>query len=109
MRAEGLLDGERLALVVERSRSAVRVDVVDLLRIDARIFNCPSDHADHTALRLVRGGHMVSVGGRAVTDDLGINMRAALAGVFQVFENYDPPALTDPKTLAVPVARARSP
>ena len=56
MRAEGLLDGERLASVAERSRSAVRVDVADLLRTNAGILNCPSDHADHTALRLVRRG-----------------------------------------------------
>src|SRR5205807_8338400 len=82
-------------------------DVADLLRIDARIFNCPSDHADHTALCLVRGGHMVSVGGRAVTDDLGINMRAAPAGVFQFFENYDSRAFTDHKPVAVAVERAR--
>src|SRR5439155_24638156 len=38
MCAECLLYGERLAPVAERSRSAVRVDVADLLRIDARIF-----------------------------------------------------------------------
>src|SRR5438132_87110 len=83
MRAESLLDGERLAPVAERSGSAMCVDVADLFRTDAGILNCPSHPADYAALRLVRRGHMVSVGGRAVADDLGVDMRAAALPCWQ--------------------------
>jgi hypothetical protein len=49
---------------------------------------------------------MVGVGGRAVAEDLGIDMRAALAGVFQFFEDHDPCAFTDHKPVAVAVEGA---
>src|SRR5438132_1818162 len=106
MRAESLLDGKRLAPVAERSGSAMRVDVADLLRTDARILNCPPHRAAYAALRVVGRGHMVSVGGRAVADDLGVDMRAALAGVFQFFEDHDPRAFTDHKPVAVAIEGA---
>jgi hypothetical protein len=51
---------------------------------------------------------MVSVGGCAVADDLGVDIRAALAGVFQFFEDHDPRAFTYHKPVAVTVVRGPS-
>src|SRR5260221_2423031 len=101
MWAEGLLNGERLAPVAERSRSAVRVNVTNLLRSDAGILNCAEHRADDAALRFVRSGHVVGVAGGAVAGDLRVDMRAPLASVLQFFEDHDPGAFTHHKSVAV--------
>src|ERR1700736_662940 len=100
---ESLFDGNGLTLVTERSRGAVRVDVADLLSTDARILNRPPHYTDQTTLGLVRRGHVVSISGHTVADNLGIDMRTALTGVFQFFEDHDSGAFTDHKPIAIKV------
>src|SRR5205085_10914984 len=88
--AEDALDGLGLRLIVELGGGAVRVDVVDLRRGDAGVFERP---ADGVGLAVGVGeGDVRRVGGRAVADDLCVNLRAARGGQLQVFEDDDPGA-----------------
>jgi hypothetical protein len=52
-----------------------------------------------------RRGHMVGIGGKSVSGQLAINLRAARLRVFQLFDDNDASALAHDKSVAVPIER----
>ena len=110
-RAAGLahqrLDRAQLDLVAERRRRAVRVDVVDVLGLDAG----PLDGRLHGPVRAVPAlggcGDMVGVAGHAVTDHLGIDAGAARRGMFVGFQDDGSGALAHDEPVAVAIERPR--
>ena len=78
--AEAALDGDRLDLVVERRRGAVRVDVVDLVGLRCRPCAAPSASTRTAPSPSSDGaGDVIGVGRHAVADELGVDPRAARA------------------------------
>ena len=101
MLAEGLLDGERLELVVVGRRSPVRVDVADLFGRNPGVGDGLLHDAHRARRGLVGHGDVEGVGGHAVADQLGVNLRAARARELQLFEDHHPRALADDEAVAV--------
>src|SRR5689334_3395342 len=66
--AKSRFDRERFAFIAERSRSAVSVDVADFFRSNARVPNRSLHRSDNSALCLIRGANVISVGRHAVPD-----------------------------------------
>src|SRR5205085_2629748 len=108
MLVESLLDRVGLKLIVVRRRSAVRVDVADLIRLDATITHRHLHHAPRARSGLVGHRDVESVGGHAVTDQLGVNLCAARARKLQLFEDHDACALADDEAVAVALEWPRS-
>ena len=63
-------------------------------------------HAAHRALARGRH-HVVAVGGRAVADDLGVDLGAARLGVLELFQHQHAAAAGDHEAVAVDVVGAR--
>ena len=95
MGAEDVFDRVRLGKVTERRRRAVRVDVVDLLRLDARPIESAVHHLRHADRVGVGLRHVVRVVRRSVREDLCVDPRAAPLGSLEVFEHDDARALAD--------------
>src|SRR5687768_18477620 len=51
---------------------------------------------------------MESIGGSAVADDLAVNLRAATFRRLQLFQDHDPGAFANYKTIAIALKRPRS-
>src|SRR5439155_15046259 len=99
--AEDLLDRGRLAEVVAGRARAVRGDVVDLVGSQTGLAQRVA-HRGHRAATVGRGiGDPVSVHGRAVPDDLGVDVRAALLRFVEILEYGDDRALAEHETGAV--------
>ena len=104
--AQRKLDRERLGPVVQRSRGAVGVDVVDLLRGDAGVGE-GSGHRRGLTLAIAAGGReVVGVGARAVAPDRPQYPRAARAGGIAALEHEHSRALAHHKAVAARVERA---
>src|SRR3990167_1406444 len=111
--ALGRADGGRLGTVhfpycaafrnvADRSRGAVGVQVVDCA------IDCSQSllHAAHCAFA-ARGDHVVAVAGGAVTDDFGVDLRAALECVFQFFDHHHAATASDNETVTLGVVSTR--
>ena len=85
----------------------MQVQVIDLGHSQPRAF----DRHAHGAGGVVAGRRdlyaVIGVAGRSVADHLGINLRAALAGMFQLFKHENPRALAQHKAVTVGIKRAR--
>ena len=85
--AERELQHTRLGRVADRRRGAVRVDVVDLGRVDPRV----GERHPHRAGRVLAGrvglGHVQRVGGDAVAHQLRVDPRAARLRVLELLEH----------------------
>ena len=103
--AQGSLDGIGLVDVTQRRRSAVRIQVVDLVRVHSGI----AQGAEHRAARAVHvgGGHVAGIGAHAEARQLGVNLGATGFGVFVLFEHHHAATLAQHKTIAVLVPGAR--
>src|SRR5256714_3220593 len=105
--AEDCLNRAGFVEIVRWSRCAVRVYVLDVLRLQARI----PERALHRALRTLAVGsrrcEMIRVTGGSVSDDLGVNRGAAAKRVLQFFENQNSRAFPHHEAIARRVKRAR--
>ena len=102
--AEDAADRLDLADVADRRRGAVGVDVADAAPCGQR-----REREAHRALAADAGGrhHVVAVGGGAVAGDLGVDFRAAGAGVLELLEHHHAAAAGDDEAVAVGVEGAR--
>ena len=105
--AEQPLDGGELDLVAHRRRGAVRVDVVDVARLEAGALQRHAHAAVGAVAVLGRRGDVIGVARQAVADHLGIDARAARLGVLQLFQHDDAGALAHDEAVAVLVVGAR--
>jgi len=87
--AEDRLDGHRFVAVVERRAGSMRVDVIDLIGTDAGALQRRS-HGALVALALLRRRrHVVGIGRRPVSDDLGNQPSPAGKRMLELLENED--------------------
>ena len=86
----------------------MRVDIVDVLRLEARVAERKAHCLGRTRAVLERGSDVVCVTGRAVARHLGINLCAALQGVLKFLEHQNTRALADHETVPLLVKRNRS-
>ena len=107
MVAEGALDALHFRHVAHGGRRAVRVHVLHLVRVDARVLH-RGDHAARCAAAVLeRCRDVVRVRAHAEADDFRIDLRAARLGVFVLFEHHHARALAQHEAVAVAVPRAR--
>ena len=106
--AEQPLHRVELDLVAERRRGAVRVDVVEILRLDAGALQRRLHRAVGTIAALRRRGDMIGIARKTVADDLRIDARATRFGMVQRFEHDGAGALAHHEAVAIPVERARA-
>ena len=109
MVAERALDGHRLQLVAELGRSAMRVDIADLFRLDPRVAQGIAHHAERAFAIFGRRGDVKGIGAHAVADNLGQNRRAAPLCEFQFLDNQNARAFADDKSVAVLVPGTAGP
>ncbi len=93
--AKQALDGFQLLGVTDRGRGTMGVDVVHLADTLHRHL-----HATHGAFA-ARGHHVVTIGGRTVTGDLGIDVGTTGQGVFQLLDHQDATTTGDDETVAI--------
>ena len=93
MIAKRQLDRVGLIDVAERGRRPVRIEVLDLVGIDAAV----AQRRLHRALGAVdvRGGHVIRVGTHPEADELGVDAGAATACVLVFLETRTPPPRRD--------------
>src|SRR5690349_8877971 len=106
MLAKRLLDRERFKLVVIRRRRSVRVDVTNLIRPDARVFERALHDASRARPGFVRHRKMECIRRRAVANQLSVDPSATSLRRLELFENHDPRALADHKTVAISLERS---
>lgn len=68
---------------------AVGVDIVDIVRREASALQRHGHAAIRTVAVLGRSRDVEGIAGQAITDNFGVNLRAARLGVFEFFENND--------------------
>ena len=95
-----------LALVAERRRGPVGVDQVDLVGRHAAALEGHLHRPGRPDAGVDRLDHVPAVGGRAVADDLGVDLRAARLGQLEVLEEQRAGALAQDEPVAGPVERA---
>src|SRR3989344_500799 len=88
--------------VADRSRGAVGVQVVDWAIYGSQSLL----HAAHCAFA-AWGDHVVAVGCRAVADDFGVDLGAALECVFQFFDHHHAATAGDNETVTLGVVSTR--
>ena len=84
----------------------MRVDVVHFVRFHAAGGERHAHRVDGAAALWVGGGEVVGVAGGAVAGQLGVDARAALLGVLQLFQHQHAGALADHEPVAAAVERA---
>ena len=107
MFAESLLDGDGFHFVVELGRGAVRVEIVDILRVQAGVAN-RLDHGARRAVALrVRGGDVVGIPGQTPRRPSRRGSgRPVRPGVFQALQDQDAASLAHDESVAFGVERA---
>ncbi|MCY1172102.1 hypothetical protein D9M73_122310 [compost metagenome] len=93
-------------LVAERGRGAVRVDVIDVGQVEARLFHRHLHRAERARAFGVRRGDVISIARQAIADHLGIDFRAARLGVFIFLEADHACALAHDEAVAILVIGA---
>src|SRR5215216_4679986 len=88
-------------LVIVMGGSAMRVDVINLVRLDPRVLDRVHHHADRAVSVFGWLRDVERVARHAVADHLRVNLRAALLGVLKLFENQSARALAYHKPIAV--------
>ena len=83
MRTKNGFDGQSFALIIERRRCAVGIDVIKILGIESRVSQGRSHATGRPFTILGRSGYMVGIAGLTVTDNFSINGGAASFGSLQ--------------------------
>ena len=103
MVAEHLVEGGRLAAVVEGSGGAVSVDVVHLVGGDACVVQRLLDAGGAPGALGIGSGDVVGVAGGAVADHLAVDLGIPGQSVIQLLQHQDGRALTHDKAAALRV------
>src|SRR5690606_6106179 len=104
--ADDALDGAELDLV-GHGRGAVRVDVVDLARVDAGPANRGAHATERAVAILGRRGDVEGVTAQTVADQLAIDPRAAGERMLALLEHDDARPLAHDETVAIAVVGPR--
>ena len=103
------LDGERLNAVVHARARAVGVDVVNVVEAKARVGECQTDARRCPPAFGVRVGDPIGIGGRAVADQLAMDVGAAPLRVLQFLQHHHGRPLAEHEAVAVVVKRPAGP
>ena len=79
----------------------MRIDVLNLMRLNARVANRVPHHAETAIAVFARGGDVVRIARHAVADHLGKDCRTALFRVLVLFQNQDARAFANDEPIAV--------
>ena len=101
MVAEDAGNGLRFVEVVEVRRRTVSIDVIDVFRLEAGIFDGQSHAFGLLDAFRSRSRDVISVGIAAITADFTVNVSAAFLSMFQFFQEDDAGAFTHDETIAV--------
>src|ERR1700722_16938506 len=105
MIAEDTLDRGGFDSIAQRSRRSVRVDVIDLIRLELGISKRIAHHTKGSVTILSRRRDVERIARHPITFDIRKNARAAALGVFQVFEHENPCAFADYESVARNIPR----
>ena len=101
MIAEAPLDRHRFSDITQGCGGAVRVDVVDIVAIQAGIAQ-RVHHTAHGAFAILAGcRNVMRIGTHAVTQDFRKDSRATIAGVLEILEYQRARAFADDKTITI--------
>src|SRR2546423_394443 len=81
--------------IVEESRGAVKINVINVLGLTAGVCERQAHRARGLITIFRETNAMISVASRPVTDDLSVDLSATIGCVFQLFENVNPRSLTE--------------
>ncbi len=98
----------RFGPVAHFGGSAVGVDVIDLLRLDAGVAQRVAHHAKGAVAVVGRRGDVEGVGAHAVAHHFGQDVGAARAREFQFFQHQDAGAFAHHEAVAVLIPGAGS-
>ncbi len=107
MVAEDFLDGLGLAYVPYRSRSAVKVDVVDVFRLHLRILKRILHAETRTETFGMCGRDVVGIRAHSASCHFGIYLCAASLGMLKLLEHKRRAAFSDHEAVARTTERAR--
>ena len=106
--AEYFLDSDGFTPVVDLRAGAMGVDVSNLVRRQAGIFQGIGHASDCTPTIGTAVGDAEGVGGGAVTGYLGINSRATLLGMFKFFKDDHRAPFAEDEAVTQAIKRTRS-
>ena len=106
--AEHGLDSQRFGFVAERRGRAVRVDIADIGRLHASLFERQLHAAACAFAVRARSGNVVRVRGVRVTGEHSVDFCAACERVFLGLDEESAAAFTDNKAVTVNVERTAS-
>src|SRR5262249_40428466 len=101
--SKSVLDGLGLEHITQRSRSAVNVDVVNLLRLEIGIAQRVQHYSISALTFFRRLSDVICVSAHAVADYLGHDGCSTPAGELQVLENQDACALPNDEPVAIDI------
>lgn len=101
MIAERQLQRIGFVLVAQGGRRAVRVDILDVVHVQAAVAQRVEDAS--TRAVLVRSRDVVRVRAHAVTGQFAIDTRAALLGVLVLFQHQNAGAFAQDEAVAVTI------
>ena len=107
MLTKGISDRQRFKLVVVRRRRAMRINVIDLLGLNAGVFHRFLHNAPRAGTRLVRHRQVKRVGRHTIAHEHRVYFCAAALRMFELLKDHDPGAFADDKAIAVGVKRPR--
>ena len=104
--AKGALDGAELAQIADGGGGGVRVDVADVGGVQLGVAQGHFHALGGAEAFRMRGGEVVGICGDAVAGEFGVNVRAALFGVLQLFDDDDAGAFAHDEAVAIDVPGA---
>src|ERR1700736_1114097 len=103
MFAEGALDSPGFDLIAHLGGGAVRVDVIDLISLDACVLNGTLHHAKGAVAVLGRAGDVMRVRAHSVAHDLSEYGRSSPARLLQLLQNEHARSFSHHETIALSV------
>src|SRR5204863_19645 len=104
--AEEPADGPQFEFIAQRRRGAVRIDVIDVGKVEARLPHRHLHRAEGARALGMRRGHVIGIARQAIAHDLGIDLRAARLGMLIFLEHDDAGTLAHHEAVAVLVPGA---
>src|SRR5262249_31319173 len=98
---ESHLNSTRLDAVIQLGRSAVQIDVINLIGTEAGILHRQCHRARRLDSGFVESYAMVRIAGRAISGNLSVNPRAAVERLLQFFEQKQVCAFCQDESIAI--------